>query len=80
MALRLNDNTIDLIRKDPDLFSKLCKELDLIPDSLITTLRRKSRRLTELPVLEVISEHLKKPFSELTETLPQPEIKDASIQ
>ena len=53
----LTDNTIQLIRNSPDLYAAVCKMLDRSPTYLHTLLRKKDKQLTQMNVLQLISNH-----------------------
>lgn len=53
----LNSNTIELIRNDADLYAKVAKKIKKAPTYLATLLRKKDKQLTQMDVLQTISEH-----------------------
>lgn len=65
MAQKLTDDTRDLIKTDSDLFNKISKELDLLPGSLLTALRRNSATLAHYDVVQIIVKHTGKKATEL---------------
>lgn len=56
-GITLTEQTIKLIRSDADLYAKVAKATDKAPSYLATLLRKKDKQLTQMNVLQVISEH-----------------------
>lgn len=51
----LTDDAYKAIEEDPQLFGDVCEALHVKPVSLPQMITRKSRRLTEYPVLRLIA-------------------------
>ena len=66
MPSRLNTETIAAIRADVDLYSALCKHLDIKPSSMNNTLSR-NNSLTDYDTLKMLSEYTGKETSDLIE-------------
>lgn len=68
MASRLNQETVNQIQGNPDLFAAVSKGLKVKPASLATILQRNStKRLTEYSILKVISDFTGKSTGDLIE-------------
>jgi hypothetical protein len=79
MAFRLNINTLEIIKSDPDLWNAVNKALDIKPTSMSQTIaRRNNPRLVEYKVLEAIGTYLGKTHNELIEEYDDSQKKDGT--
>lgn len=67
MPKQLTQNAIEHIRSDNELASAIATAMGIRFTSLAGILTRNTRRLTEYPVLKVLSDHTKIPVDELLE-------------
>ena len=68
MTKQLTKETIDIIRGDMLLLDKISKMLKVKPETVLRSTFRNYRRLMDYEVLQIISEHTKKPISKLVRT------------
>jgi len=57
--MKLSTETLDILKSDPDLFHKVCKEMKVKPSSLVTIINRNSATLNRFSVVQIISDYLK---------------------
>lgn len=69
--LRLKADIIEKIRTDAELFGKVAKAGDILPESLPRSLRNHASTLTQKQVLMVIAAHLNVSENDLLVTEPQ---------
>ena len=69
--LKLKSDIIEKIRTDPDLFGKVAKAGDILPESLPRSLRNHASTLTQKKVLMAIANHLGVNEDELLQTEPE---------
>jgi hypothetical protein len=65
MSKVISEEAAIFLRNDPQVFASVCQELQIIPASLSNLINRRGRRLTEQPVLSLISKAMGKNPSEL---------------
>lgn len=68
MAIKITPETLEVIKQDKELKLKIQAALIVTTITLNTILNNNDARLTQLDSLNVITEHLNKPLSEIVDT------------
>ncbi len=74
MSTRLNHDALAKLETDTTLFCKIAKQLKIKPASLVVSISRNSRKLTDYRILQTISTHTGIEITDLLEEIAEEEI------
>lgn len=64
---KFKQGVLAIMKSDPDLFSALCKALDVKPSSLPNTIDRNGNNINQYSIVTLVASHLGKNPEELLE-------------